>query len=145
MLCVFVTAHGANDVPANNLEKPPRRALSEPDPAPVGQTEAMAAAPSIGSLDQRIARLENTAGRIQQGVQRSAIQDDDRQRAWIARTIIWIFVTVVVAGLAILVAEGAVTGKWAEASQQATDLIKSTVLPVVTLVLGYYFGRSGKG
>jgi len=36
--------------------------------------------------------------------------------------------------------------QWANAASQAADLIKAAVLPVVTLVLGYYFGsRSGKG
>ena len=49
------------------------------------------------------------------------------------------------AGLAILVTAAAMTGEWQDAGDQAVDLIKSTVLPVVTLVLGYYFGRSGKG
>jgi len=37
------------------------------------------------------------------------------------------------------------TGRWDAAATQAVDLIKSCVFPVVTLVLGYYFGRSAKG
>ncbi len=59
--------------------------------------------------------------------------------------IIWVFVAVIAAGLGILVAGAAMTDEWQDAGDQAVDLIKSTVLPIVTLVLGYYFGRSGKG
>jgi hypothetical protein len=66
-------------------------------------------------------------------------------RSWIARQIIWVFVGVIVAGLGILTWGAQETGEWEDAADQAIDLIKSTVLPVVTLVLGYYFGRSGKG
>jgi hypothetical protein len=41
---------------------------------------------------------------------------------------------------------GLQTGQWTDAAGQAADLIKSVMLPVVTLVLGFYFGsRSGKG
>jgi hypothetical protein len=51
-----------------------------------------------------------------------------------------------VAGVLAIPALGGIrTGEWDAAGTQAVDLIKSTVLPVVTLVLGYYFGRSGKG
>ena len=66
-------------------------------------------------------------------------------RSWIAKVIIGVFVAVIFAGLGILVAGAAMTGKWDAAATQAVDLIKSAVLPIVTLVLGYYFGRSGKG
>ncbi len=70
---------------------------------------------------------------------------DDTSRNWIARTIIWVFVGAIVGGDLILVLQGWQSGTWLQAAAQAVDLIKSAVLPVVTLVLGYYFGRSGKG
>jgi hypothetical protein len=42
--------------------------------------------------------------------------------------------------------EGWQSLQWANAASQAADLIKSAVLPTVTLVPGFYFGsRSGKG
>ena len=66
-------------------------------------------------------------------------------RSWIARRIIWVFVGVIAAGLGILVVGAAMTGKWDAAGAQSVDLIKSAVIPVVTLVLGYHFGRPGKG
>ena len=34
---------------------------------------------------------------------------------------------------------------WDKIASDAGDLIKTGVLPIVTLVLGYYFGKSGRG
>jgi hypothetical protein len=80
---------------------------------------------------------------------RSVAEDVSRReaddRSWIARWIIRIFVGLLGIVFAILVAGAFRTGDWATAATQSTDLIKSAVLPVVTLVLGYHFGRSGKG
>lgn len=36
------------------------------------------------------------------------------------------------------------TGDWNASAQVAVEILKSVILPVVTLVLGYYFGRSGR-
>ncbi|HTW71055.1 MAG TPA: hypothetical protein VME47_14290 [Acetobacteraceae bacterium] len=33
---------------------------------------------------------------------------------------------------------------WKGIVEDASDLVKTGVLPIVTLVLGYYFGKSGK-
>jgi hypothetical protein len=74
----------------------------------------------------------------------SAREAEDR--SWIAKAILVVFVISIVMLLAILWTEGAMTAKWDQVALQAVDLIKTSVLPVVTLVLGYYFGsRSGKG
>lgn len=66
-------------------------------------------------------------------------------RSWIARRIIWVFVGTLVGGGLILILQGWQSGAWDKTASMAIDLIKSCVFPVVTLVLGYYFGRSGKG
>ncbi len=76
---------------------------------------------------------------------RRPVPSDDEQRAWIAKWIIWVFAAVVGGELVSLAVQGGLTGKWTETASLSIDLIKSTVLPVVTLVLGYYFGRSAKG
>ena len=99
------------------------------------------------SLDQRIARLESSAGQAQQFVQQSAVRTEDQQKSWIATMIIYIFVAVVFFGQAILILRGVLSKEpqaWEAVTTQSIDLIKSAVLPVVTLVLGYYFGRSGR-
>ena len=67
-------------------------------------------------------------------------------RSWIARRIIWIFTAVIGVVLLLYFISGLQSGQWGNAATQAADLVKSVILPVVTLVLGFYFGsRSGKG
>lgn len=68
----------------------------------------------------------------------------DADRSWIARKIITIFVWVVFGVLGLLVIQGIMTSQWSLVSSQAAELIKTAVLPIVTLVLGYYFGQAGK-
>jgi hypothetical protein len=57
-----------------------------------------------------------------------------------------VFVVSVAIGLVIFLVEGILTKDWSQVAVQVADLIKGSVLPVVTLVLGFYFGsRSGRG
>ncbi len=63
------------------------------------------------------------------------------RRDWIAEQIIRVLVYSVAAGLLICLIEG-FRSEWSTATAHAADLIKSVVLPVVTLVLGYYFGQA---
>ena len=65
-------------------------------------------------------------------------------RSLIGKVVVGGFGLSVFAVLGIDVLAGYQTGNWAGTMANAQDLIKSVVLPVVTLVLGYYFGRSGK-
>jgi hypothetical protein len=95
----------------------------------------------------RIARVEETVNRAAQSVaeqQTRAIQQQEQDRSWIARSIIRMFVIVVGAALVILALQGWLTTEWDKVATEATDLVKSAVLPIVTLVLGYYFGQSDK-
>jgi hypothetical protein len=68
----------------------------------------------------------------------------DADRSRIARLIINVFVGALLAVLILFVVQGYATNSWSLASSQATDLLKTTLLPVVTLVLGYYFGQANK-
>jgi len=95
-------------------------------------------------IDPRLGRSAANAAKVLQAVKSTSEREDD-DRSWIARTIIWVFVGVIVAGLGVNLVEGRMTGDWTKVTIQVIDLIKSTVLPVVTLVLGYYFGRSSRG
>jgi uncharacterized membrane protein YvlD (DUF360 family) len=54
------------------------------------------------------------------------------------------FVIVIAAVLVILTLQGLLNGDWTQVATEATDLIKSAVLPIVTLVLGYYFGQADR-
>lgn len=99
----------------------------------------------VPTLVQRLAALETRTDQARAAVERSGERTEDQQRSVLSTTIIYIFVGVVAFGMTILVLRGIMTNEWKEVTAEAIDLIKSAVLPVVTLVLGYYFGRSGRG
>ena len=91
------------------------------------------------------ARIEQAATGNQQAKAGLARTGDDDDRSWIARMIITVFVAVIVIVLIFLAVQGYTTQNWTLAANTASDLFKSAVLPIVTLVLGFYFGKSGKG
>ncbi len=69
---------------------------------------------------------------------------DETDRSLIGRMVITLYVWVVPVTLLVILANGAVEHTWAATSAEAVDLIKVGVIPIVTLVLGYYFGKSAK-
>ncbi len=70
----------------------------------------------------------------------------DKDRSWIARRIITVFVVAIIGVFVLLGLQGHASGAWDTPASQAVELIKTAVLPIVTLVLGYYFGsRDNKG
>jgi hypothetical protein len=118
-----------------------------PDPLPPAAAEP-AASDRQSALAARIARVEESVNRAAQSVaeqQARTARQQEEDRSWIARWIIRVFVIVVGTALVILALQGLLTKDWDKVATEATDLIKSAVLPIVTLVLGYYFGQSNKG
>jgi hypothetical protein len=96
-------------------------------------------------LAERLSALEAKDQRAEATLDQAALRAAE-DRSWIARRIIWIFTSVIGVVLLLYSIAGFQTGQWSNAAAQAADLIKSVMLPVVTLVLGFYFGsRSGKG
>ncbi len=96
-------------------------------------------------IQDRAERIESQTSAVAQAAQTRTKDDDDR--SWIARQIIYVFVGAVSAVLLLLLVDGLASHgeAWSLVADRAADLIKTAVLPVVTLVLGYYFGKSGKG
>lgn len=43
--------------------------------------------------------------------------------------------------VAFIVVRGGATGNWSDAVHDVTEVFKIGVLPIVTLVIGHYFGR----
>jgi len=79
----------------------------------------------------------------------SASTLDDFDRSTIAKIVMYVYAGVIAAGFVLFIARacGAVYSRdddWRGIMTDAGDLIKTAVLPIVTLVLGYYFGKSGK-
>ncbi|MBW4092555.1 MAG: hypothetical protein HIU82_15820 [Proteobacteria bacterium] len=69
---------------------------------------------------------------------------DEEDRSWIARLVLRSFTATVMIYLLFLGIQGIVPGASPAIATQAEDMIKSIVVPIVTLVLGYYFGQSRK-
>lgn len=69
-------------------------------------------------------------------------KNDDR--SWIARRMMVIFTIVVALVIMFNLIRGFQTGQWDKAAEAIAEVLKTTMLPIVTLVLGYYFGQSSK-
>jgi len=97
-------------------------------------------------------RLDETESRLKQrkyNVDEAEKERRSRDRSEIGRSIITLFVSsVLIVLIAIVVMAWADFTTWKEASEKLIALLSSVVLPVVTLVIGYYFGteqQSGSG
>lgn len=84
-------------------------------------------------------KAEERKEALQDRIQRQ--QADDRSA--IAKLIIWAFV-VLMAWVVLAVSIGSMATGWdafAEPSKYLMSILSSVMLPVVTLVIGYYFGK----
>jgi hypothetical protein len=111
----------------------------------VGETEASPDVSDVSALLARADQLDAVATKARDSVQSVAPNRDDFDRSVIARVIMCVYAGVVAAEFVFL-ATSVVADKshWDEAKKDAVDLVKTAVLPIVTLVLGYYFGKSGR-
>lgn len=92
--------------------------------------------------------LLSRAGRMLDAATLVASQLDDpnigRDRSLIVRVVLLVFVGAVLLSVLALFFSPAVTREWEKLNAQILDLLKSIVLPLVTLVFGYYFGKADK-
>ena len=111
-------------------------ATTSPQPGPRSDSDRVA------MIKQRAAAMEAANQQVDEKL--DIRTGDDVDRSWIARQIIHVFVGAVAIVLLLLSVQGYTSGKWSDVVSSASDLIKTAVLPIVTLVLGFYFGKSGK-
>jgi hypothetical protein len=97
---------------------------------------------TLAGLTDRAAIAESAVGRATQ-VAKGAAERDDDDRSWIGRRIITVFIMAIAGVLFLFFIQGTRNNDWPTAAAGAADLIKTAVVPIVTLVLGYYFGKSG--
>jgi type VI protein secretion system component VasF len=113
------------------------------DPPQSLPTVIPAADPELDALRRQIAetraQVQDTVRVMDSGQKQEA---DDR--SMITRVVIIVFGCSMLAVLAVIVLGSIMSQKYEDLGDKAVDLLKSTVLPIVTLVLGYYFGRAGK-
>lgn len=97
----------------------------------------------MSDLDQAFRATEKNVEQGLKAVEDYAqrLQTDDR--SLIAKLLICAFVALIVL-VAVIVATGTVLqtwDKWVEPSKFFLGILSSVLLPVVTLVIGYYFGK----
>ncbi len=93
---------------------------------------------------QRIAEVERAVDQSSTAVADIPSRADfDRSR--IALIVMSVYAGVLGLVLLLLIVRGCQnTEQWGDVTKEAGDLIKTAILPIVTLILGYYFGKSGR-
>ncbi len=117
-------------------------------PAPPDDNDALAIADAV-IANARNAMRETTAVEDAKAKDFASFTETmDRSR--IAMLIVWAFV-ISIGALILFVFVGAVVyqawsgdGVWVKAAAQISGVLQDVMLPVVTLVLGFYFGSAGK-
>lgn len=79
---------------------------------------------------------------LERAIARQRPMTTDPQRMFIARMIILFYILFILAFLLYLFARSFTLG--IDVSDQVSELLKIAVLPVVTLMIGYYFGSSSR-
>lgn len=95
------------------------------------------------TFEAQLAAAQRNATLTAQSVQ-GADTRADVDRSWIARRLILIYIFALAVVVLMLAIQAYTANNWTFASSQAADLLKTALLPIVTLVLGYYFGQAGK-
>ena len=122
-------------------------------PDPTGATGGTAPLPPapLGRGDLLLDRLSSLSSNLAESVglverPQPPVSQAEKDRSWIAKQIIGVFTLAVGCVFLLLALQGFMTGHWDVQANYASEIIKTAVLPVVTLVLGFYFGsRDGKG
>ena len=96
---------------------------------------------TVDALEQRVKLLEGTAPSRTEIVTRQ----DAENRGWIARWIIVAYLgAIVITEVVMVIAAGLGHYDWRDVISNSLELLKSALLPVVFLILGYYFGQGTK-
>jgi hypothetical protein len=98
--------------------------------------------PSFKDVLDAIANAEAKAPALDRAIQAHQDITSNAARWRLARYVFWLYVGVVGASAIYLLYRGVFTGQ--DTIPELMDLIKVAVLPVVTFVVGYYYGTSSK-
>lgn len=103
-------------------------------------------ADDLAELERQIKSVRESLAPASVAVQKAedlSARRKDRDRSWIAVFVIGTYAVAIVTFLVYVWVNTpgpSAPGSWQEAAPLMKELIGSAVLPIVTLVLGYYFG-----
>jgi surface polysaccharide O-acyltransferase-like enzyme len=72
------------------------------------------------------------------------VQERSAARSHATRVIVIVYALVMVATALFIIASGFLAGDFKEAIAELLDFIKTALIPVVTFVVGHYFGASNR-
>jgi ABC-type glycerol-3-phosphate transport system permease component len=109
-----------------------------------------ASAGSAAATIAEISSLEDLVSDVQAGVSETREDVDDylartqaTDRSLLAKIVVWLFLVaclVTVAFVVVAILAGFAVSEWDTGAERLIQLLSSVILPVVTLVIGYYFG-----
>lgn len=86
-----------------------------------------------------LSKIDDELARVGRG------SDENRaSRLFIMRYVVVIYATVLATSVASIFLEAYMSGNWDGTAGSMLNIASVMVLPVLTLVLGYYFGREGR-
>ncbi len=100
---------------------------------------------TLEALQRDLSAAREQVRQSAQALERSAANQEADDRSLITRVVIGVFGASIAAVLSLIAGLALYSGNTDQAAAHSVDLLKSVVLPVVTLVLGYYFGRAARG
>src|SRR5665213_2116895 len=105
----------------------------------------MATDQSIADLDAQIRDAEQlTASTSDEASNVIVMQERSAMRSHATKVVIWLYALIMCAMVVYIMSVGALTGDFKSAEAQLVDLIKTAVIPIVTFVVGHYFGSSSR-
>jgi hypothetical protein len=103
-------------------------------------------APATGDLQARLAQKSAEAEDLDAAIERETRRQESRDRSVVTGTILTVFFVAVPLSLVALLLLSFLSKDAApEAIKATASILKDVLLPIMTLVLGYYFGRGGRG
>ena len=92
-------------------------------------------------IDAQIAAAEQALKQSRQALDDRTRRQKADDRSLIAKLIVWVFVLLVAAVVLAVIWRFSDWEKIAEPAKFLSSILSSVLLPVVTLVIGYYFGK----
>ncbi|HYD07752.1 MAG TPA: hypothetical protein VEC60_18595 [Reyranella sp.] len=124
---------------------PPSSAGGAATPPATSQPPATRAVDvDLAALDARLKKSESLQEESQKALETESRRRELDDRSTIAKLIVNVFVYSSAGVLVLLVAAAAFAGgwnAWKDAAEFCLKVLSSVLLPVVTLVIGYYFGK----
>lgn len=98
----------------------------------------------IDAIERQIAETEQTTPAVGDTVELITAREFNRARARLSLVVIWAYVSILGVITVYIIAADLLDGRPGASVAVLLDMAKTLVLPVVTFVVGHYFGASSR-